>query len=129
MLEKPPMPSSLHAAFGTTAEHDILVAVTDAVEGIAHCVGAARTGGDRAGAHALEPGANGDLCRRHVGNAHGDEEGADALKAFLLAAGMLFLNDGQAADAAGYDDAAAGSSSGESGSTERPLSARASAAA
>ena len=75
------------------------------MEGIAHGVGAAGAGRDRAGAHALQAEADGHLGRRHVGNGHGHEVGADLLHAFFLAAGVLLLDGGQPADAAGQDDA------------------------
>ena len=93
------------AALGTAADHDRLVAVADAVERIAHSVGAACAGRHRAGTHPLEAKADGDLCCRHVGDRHGDEVGADLLHALFLAAAVLLLDGGQTADAAGHDDA------------------------
>src|SRR5699024_7468146 len=96
------------AAFGAAADRQVLIAVPDAVEGVADGVGAARTGRDRAGAHALEPKADGHLAGGHVGDGHGHEEGADAVVALGFALEAFFLHDGQAADAAGDDCSAAG---------------------
>ena len=103
MLVKPPMPEA-DAALCTAADHGGLVAVTDAVEGIAYGIGAAGAGRDRAGAHALQTKADGHLCRCHVGNGHGHEIGAYLFHALLFTTGVLLLNGGQTADAAGKDD-------------------------
>ncbi len=51
----------------------------------------------------LEAEADGDLCRRHVGNGHRHKVGADLLHPFFLPAAVLLLDGGQAADAAGKD--------------------------
>ena len=80
------------AAFGTAADHGSLVTVPDAVEGIAHSIGAAGAGRDRAGAHALQAKTDGHLCRRHVGNGHRHKVGADLLHAFFFPAGVLLLD-------------------------------------
>ena len=93
------------AALCAAADHDRLIAIPDAVEGVAHGVGAAGAGRHRAGADALEAEADGDLGRCHVGDGHGDEVGADLFHPLLLAPGVLLLNGGQTADAAGHDDA------------------------
>ena len=92
------------AALRTAADHHRLVAVPDAVEGVAYGIGAAGAGRDRAGAHALQTKADGHLRRCHVGNGHGHKVGAYLLHALFLAAGVLLLDRGQTADAAGQDD-------------------------
>ena len=92
------------AALGTAADHDGLIAIPDAMEGIAHGVGAARAGRDRAGAHSLEAKANGDLGRCHVGNGHRDKIRADLFHSLFQTTAVLLLDGGQAADAAGHAD-------------------------
>ena len=95
-------------ALGPAAEHQILVAVPHAVEGVADGIGAARTGGGGAGAHALQTKADGNLTCRHIADGHGDKIGADPVKALLLALGVLFLDGRQSANAAGNDGAEPG---------------------
>jgi len=75
------------------------------VEGIAYGIGAACTGSDRAAALAFQTKTDGYLCGRHVHDGHGHKIGADLVEAFLLPTGVLLLDDGQTADAAGQDHA------------------------
>ena len=96
-----------HSGLRTAAEHHISITVPDIVEGIAYGIGAAGTGGHRTGAHAPEAGVDGDLAGGHVADAGGDIEGRDPVPALLLALVVLCLRDGEAADAAGDNDAAA----------------------
>ena len=96
-----------HSGLRAAAEHHISITVPDIVEGIAYGIGAAGTGGHRTGAHAPEAGVDGDLAGGHVADAGGDIEGRDPVPALLLALVVLCLRDGEAADAAGDNDAAA----------------------
>ena len=89
------------------AEHDLGVAVPDIVEGVAHSVGAARAGGDGAGAHPPEAGSDSYLAGGHVADAGGNVEGGHAVPPPLQPAAVLRLGDGQPADTAGHTDAAA----------------------
>ena len=93
---------------GAAAEHHLGVAVPDVAEGVAHRVGAAGTGGYRAGAHALKARHDGNEAGAHVGDGGGDIEGGGPVKALLRAAQLLALGHLDAAHAAGDDDAAAG---------------------
>ena len=92
------------AAFAAAAEHTVLVPIADTVERIADRIGTACTGGGGAAAHALQAKTDGNLPRRHIANGHGDKIRTDFFKATLLAAGVFFLDRGQAADAAGKDN-------------------------
>ena len=75
------------------------------MEGIADSVGAPGTGGRGAAADALQTEQDGCLPGGHIADGHRHKIGADTLKALLQAAGMLGLDGGQAADAAGEDHA------------------------
>ena len=96
------------SGLGAAAEHHLGVAVPDVAEGVAHRVGAAGTGGYRAGAHALKARHDGNEAGAHVGDGGGDIEGGGPVKALLGAAQLLALGHLDAAHAAGDDDAAAG---------------------
>ncbi len=89
------------------AEHHLGVAVPDVAEGVSHSVGPSGAGGYHAGAHALEPIADGHMPRRHVGDNHGDHEGRDTIPAPLAPPLVGLAHRLEAADAAGEDDAAA----------------------
>ena len=94
-------------ALGPATEHHVGVAVPDLPEGVAHRVGAPGAGGDRAGTHALKAVPDGDEPGGHVADGHGDIKGRDSVEALGLALHQLLHRDGQPADAAGDDDAAA----------------------
>ncbi len=113
------------AALGTAADHDGLIAIPDAVESVAHGIGAARAGRHRAGADALEAKADGDLGRCHVGNGHRDKIRADLFHPLFQTTAVLLLDGGQAADALDTLTPMCSPSAARS----RPLSVSASAAA
>ena len=75
-----------NSCFGATSQHYIGITILNGAQSVANAVGAGCAGSNNSSVRTLQTAGNSDLTSGHIGNFHGDEEGADfggALSAIL----------------------------------------------